>query len=527
MRLNEVASALSDSRPDIASTLPCRTQAKLLCSTASMCALGYQKSRNRLPEQITTCIPERLDRLPWSRWHWLIVIGLGVTWVLDGLEVTLVGSIGGVLKDSLHISDAQVGTTATFYLIGAVVGAVSFGYATDRLGRKKLFTVTLLVYLLATCATAFSWNFWSFALFRAITGMGIGGEYAAINSAIDELIPARVRGHVDLIINATYWIGAAIGAAATIVLLSGDLLPANLGWRFTFILGAALGVIIIFIRHYIPESPRWLMTHGRNEEAEKTVSDVERIVDSETPGRLPAPKGKPLVITVRHHTPWHEIWDTMLNRHRSRSFLSLTLMVAQAFFYNAIFFTYALLLIKFYSVPAPRVGIFLLPFALGNVAGPIVMGKLFDTIGRKPMIVFTYAASGVLLAVSGWLFAKGMLTATTQTVAWTCIFFIASCAASSAYLTVSEIFPLEIRAMAISIFYAIGTLIGGVGAPALFGYLIGTGSRENVAWGYGASAFLLMFAACVEAGLGVKAEGQSLEAISSPLSAVTPDANAA
>jgi len=473
-----------------------------------------------MPNEITTCIPARLDRLPWSRWHWLIVIGLGVTWVLDGLEVTLVGSIGGVLKQSLNLSDAQVGATATAYLIGAVIGAIGFGYATDRLGRKKLFTVTLLVYLSATCATAFSWNFWSFAAFRVITGMGIGGEYAAINSAIDELIPARLRGHVDLIINSTYWIGAAIGAGATIVLLDRSLLPADIGWRVAFAIGAILGLGIVFIRHFIPESPRWLMTHGRDEEAEKIVGDVERIVDSETPGKLPPVEGEPLTIRVRHHTPWHEIWDAMLHQHRRRSVLALTLMVSQAFFYNAIFFTYALLLIRFYGVPAPRVGLFLLPFALGNVAGPVLMGKLFDTIGRKPMIVFTYAASGVLLALSGWLFADGLLTATTQTIAWTCIFFIASCAASSAYLTVSEIFPLEIRAVAIALFYAIGTLIGGVGAPALFGYLIGTGSRHSVAWGYTASAALLIAAAVVEAWLGVKAERQSLEAISAPLSAV-------
>jgi MFS family permease len=481
----------------------------------------------KLSETITTCIPERLDRLPWTRWHWLIVIGLGITWVLDGLEVTLVGSIGGVLKESLHISDAQVGITATFYLIGAVIGALGFGYATDRLGRKKLFTVTLLVYLLATCATAFSWNFWSFAIFRAITGMGIGGEYSAINSAIDELIPARVRGHVDLIINATYWIGAAIGAGATIILLNGKFFSSDIGWRFTFLLGAVLGVIVIFIRHFIPESPRWLMTHGRNDEAERIVGEVEKIVADEARGKLPEPHGKPLTITVRSHTPWPEIWGTMFKVHRKRSFLSLVLMVSQSFFYNAIFFTYALLLIKFYGVAAPRVGVFLLPFALGNVAGPVVLGKLFDTIGRKPMIIMTYALSGILLAISGWLFAKGMLTATTQTIAWTVIFFIASCAASSAYLTVSEIFPLEIRAMAISLFYAIGTLIGGVGAPALFGSLIGSSSRTMVAWGYAGSAALLVFAACIEAWLGVKAEGQSLEEISAPLSAATNQADAA
>jgi MFS family permease len=469
---------------------------------------------------ITTCIPARLDRLPWCRWHWLIVIGLGITWVLDGLEVTLVGAIGGVLKQDLHISDTQVGATATAYLIGAVIGAIGFGYATDRLGRKKLFTVTLLVYLLATCATALSWNFWSFAVFRAITGMGIGGEYSAINSAIDELIPARVRGHVDLIINSTYWIGAALGAGATIVLLNGRLLPTNLGWRAAFGIGAVLGLVVVFIRHFVPESPRWLMTHGRNEEAEKIVGDVERIVEEETAHKLPPPDGEPLAIRVRHHTPWSEVWQVMLHQHRRRSVLGLALMVSQAFFYNAIFFTYALLLIRFYGVPAPKVGLFLLPFALGNVAGPLLMGKLFDTIGRKPMIVFTYAASGVLLAISGWLFARGLLNATTQTIAWTVIFFIASCAASSAYLTVSEIFPLEIRAVAISLFYAIGTLVGGVAAPALFGYLIGTGSAPAVAWGYAGSAALLVMAAMTEAWLGVAAEGKSLEAISPPLSSV-------
>jgi MFS family permease len=473
-----------------------------------------------MPQQITTDIPARLDRLPWSRWHWLIVTGLGITWVLDGLEVTLAGAIGGVLKESLHITDAQVGATATFYLIGAVIGAVGFGYATDLLGRKKLFTVTLLVYLAATCATAFSWNFWSFAIFRAITGMGIGGEYAAINSAIDELIPARVRGHVDLVINATYWIGAAIGAAATIFLLGGRFVPSNMGWRFVFALGAILGLIIIYVRRFIPESPRWLMTHGQEEEAETIVNAVEKEVERETGHRLPELQEKPMRLKVRHRTPWNEIWKAILVQHRRRSILGLTLMVAQAFFYNAIFFTYALLLVNFYDVPAERVGWYLLPFALGNVAGPLLMGRLFDTIGRKPMIAATYATSGVLLAISGWLFAHNLLTARTQTIAWTAIFFVASCAASSAYLTVSEVFPLEIRALAIALFYAVGTLIGGVGAPAIFGALIGSHSAEKVAWGYFGAALLLIIAAATEALIGVKAEGQSLESISAPLAAV-------
>lgn len=477
--------------------------------------------------QIVTNIPSRLDRLPWSRWHWLVIVGLGITWILDGLEVTLAGAIGGVLKESLNISDAQVGASATAYLIGAVVGALGFGYATDRLGRKKLFTVTLLVYLIATLLTALSWNFWSYAVFRVFTGMGIGGEYAAINSAIDELIPARLRGRVNLVINSTYWIGAALGAAVTVVLLGGRMVPASLGWRFAFGLGALLGVGIILVRHFIPESPRWLMTHGQDEEAERIVADVERTVQEEVHKGLPSADDKPMRITVRRHTPWREIWRYILIQQRRRSVLALTLMVAQAFFYNAIFFTYALLLMRYYQVPAGNVGRYLFPFALGNVAGPLLIGKLFDTVGRKPMIVITYALSGILLAVSGWLFVHDLLTAVSQTVAWTAIFFVASCAASSAYLTVSEIFPLEIRAMAISLFYAVGTLVGGVGAPALFGVLIGSGSRAYVFYGYLAASALLLVAAAVEWTLGIKAEGKALEAVSPPLSAAGEESVAA
>lgn len=469
---------------------------------------------------ITTNIPARMDRLPWARWHWLVVCGLGVTWILDGLEVTLAGAIGGVLKQSFHINDAQVGATATVYLIGAVVGALGFGYATDRLGRKKLFIITLAVYLVATLLSACSWNFTSYLFFRMITGMGIGGEYAAINSAIDELIPARVRGRVDLIINSTYWAGAALGAGATIVLLNGRLFPATEGWRFAFVIGGLLGLVIILVRHYIPESPRWLMTHGRHDEAERIVAQIEATIVEETGGPLLEPEDCPLQIRVRSHTPWNEIWDAMFRQNGKRSLLGLSLMVAQAFFYNAIFFTYALLLIRFYAIPVGRVGLYLLPFSLGNILGPIVLGHLFDSVGRKPMIVLTYSLSGILLVAVGWMFVRGMLTATTQSIAWTAIFFIASCAASSAYLTVSEIFPLEIRGMAISLFYAIGTLIGGVAAPLLFGYLIGTGSRLSVFWGYVFAGLLMVGAAIVEAILGVKAERQSLENISAPLTSM-------
>jgi MFS family permease len=469
-------------------------------------------------QPIHTDIPNRLDRLPWSRWHWLIITGLATTWILDGLEVTLAGAIGGVIRQSLKLSDTEVGATATFYLLGAVVGALFFGYATDRLGRKKLFTITLAVYLVATAASALSWNFWSYSIFRAITGMGIGGEYAAINSAIDELIPARLRGHVDLMINATYWMGAAIGSAATIILLNSNFVPSRYGWRLVFLIGASIGLVIIFIRHFVPESPRWLMIHGRTEEANKILDDAEAEIETSTGIMLAKPEGEPLIIYPHDHTSWKDIWVAIAHTHRERSFLGLSLMIAQAFFYNAIFFTYALLLVNFYGVAPEKAGYYLLPFALGNLLGPIVLGKLFDTIGRMRMIAGTYCLSGVLLAISGWLFMHGFLTARTQTVAWTLIFFVASCAASSAYLTVSEIFPLEIRAFAISIFYAVGTLVGGVAAPALFGALIGTGSRTKVFEGYLFAAILMICAAAMERKFGVHAEQKSLEAISAPLS---------
>jgi MFS family permease len=472
-----------------------------------------------MSEVIHTHIPARLDRLPFSRWHWFIVTGLGITWVLDGLEVTLAGTIGGVIKSSLHMSDSQVGDSATFYLIGAVLGALFFGWLTDRLGRKKLFMVTLAVYLLATAATAFSWNFASYGFFRFFTGFGIGGEYAAINSAIDELIPARVRGRADLIINSTYWLGAAVGSGATIFLLNGAIANLNMAWRYAFGSGALLGVIILVLRKWVPESPRWLVIHGHNDEAEKIVCEVEDHVAKITGERLPTPTEDPVEIHTRTHTTLAEIWQSMMGENRSRSLLGLTLMAAQAFFYNAIFFTYALVLEKFYNIPPIKAGYYILPFALGNVLGPVLIGHLFDTIGRKKMISLTYALSGILLAITGWLFAANLLTAVTQTICWTIIFFIASTAASSAYLTVSEVFPLEVRAMAISIFYAIGTLIGGAGAPALFGALIESNSRLHLVYGYIAAAIFMVVAAIVEIIYGVAAEGQSLEKISKPLSA--------
>lgn len=471
---------------------------------------------------IATNIPERLDRLPWSRWHWLIVISLGITWVLDGLEVTLAGALGSALTlpQTLGLTDYEVGASATAYLIGAVAGALGFGYATDRLGRKKLFYLTLLVYLAGTAATACSWDFWSYAVFRAITGAGIGGEYAAINSAIDELIPARVRGRVDLMINSTFWVGAALGSGATVWLLDPHYIPTWLGWRLAFGIGAVIGLVVLFFRHWVPESPRWLMTHGREKQAEEIIARVEKEIVGEPQPEAP----KTLNIRQRHHTPWREIWETVAQVHRRRSVLGLVLMGSQAFFYNGIFFTYSLVLVRFYGVPEATVGTYLLPFALGNIAGPFVLGPLFDSVGRKKMIAGTYALSGILLAGSGWLFQAGALTATSQTVAWMLIFFVASAAASSAYLTVSEIFPLEIRGMAIALFYAAGTLAGGVAAPLLFGYLIAwsaaEGSRTPLFCGYLLAGALMVVAAVFEMRWGVAAERKSLENVAQPLSAI-------
>lgn len=473
-------------------------------------------------ETIESHVPARLDRLPWSSWHWLIVVSLGATWILDGLEVTLAGALGGILTrpETLGLTPARVGASATCYLAGAVLGALLFGYGTDRFGRKKLFFITVAVYLIGTALSAFSWNFWSYACFRAITGAGIGGEYAAINSAIDELIPARVRGRVDLIINGSYWVGAAMGAAATLVLVDPRYMPIWLGWRCAFGIGATLGLIVIFFRRWIPESPRWLMIHGRNEEAEEIVAEVERKVSANFSAVIDRRYSDawPTRIRTRTHTPWREIWDAIAYEHRRRSFLGFVLMSTQAFFYNAIFFTYALVLMRFYRVPEQNVGGYLLPFALGNVLGPLLLGHLFDTIGRKQMIAATYGLAGILLALTGCFFHAGMLTAQTQTLAWTIIFFIASAAASSAYLTVSEIFPLEIRAVAIAIFYAIGTLAGGVGAPLLFGWIIGTGSFTALFVGYLLAAALMVFGAIVEARIGVPAERRSLEHVAAPLS---------
>ncbi len=467
---------------------------------------------------IRTRIPARLDQLPWSRFHWLVVIALGVTWILDGLEVTFKGAVSGVLQlpETMGFSAAEIGLLGTGYLSGAVVGALVFGRLTDRYGRKRLFFITLGVYLAGVGLSAFSWDFWSFFVFRFITGCGIGGEYAAINSAIDELIPARHRGRVGLMINGSFWLGAALGSGATVLLLDPALFAPDFGWRLGFGMGAALGLLILLFRRFIPESPRWLLTHGRAAEAERIVAGIERSI-----GAPPPPADVEIVLRPQRSFGLAQVAHVMFTRYRSRSALCVMLMMSQAFLYNAIFFTYALVLTRFYGVPAGETGLYLLPFAIGNFLGPVVLGRWFDTIGRRPMISLTYGTSATLLALTGWLFTQDLLSAAGQTAMWSVIFFFASAAASSAYLTASEVFPLEIRALAIAIFFAVGTGTGGVLAPWLFGTLIGSGSRDAVFGGYLLGAALMLLAVGAVLAYGVRAERKSLEEVAPPLTTVT------
>ena len=482
-------------------------------------AVSSMQPNGQAASAVRTDIPARLDRLPWSRFHLLLVVALGITWILDGLEVTIVGSIGPVLQNAntLRLSSAQLGAIASFYVIGAVVGALLSGWATDRHGRRRIFYLTLCVYLAGVLLSALSWNFWSFAIFRVITGIGIGGEYSAVNSAIDELIPARYRGRIDLIVNGSFWLGALAGAGASVLILNPRWLAPDIGWRLGFAVGGIIGLAVLLLRRWVPESPRWLITHCRTAQAQQAMQTIEQRVASSTRHALAAAEGD-FVVHPRKVFGLAIILKSSLGRNRNRSILSLVLMVGQAFLYNGVFFTYGLVLTHFYAVPAPRVGLYVLPLTVGNFIGPLLLGPLFDTIGRKKMICGTFTVSAVLLFIIAALFSAGVLTAVTQTVAWMVIFFFASAAASSAYLTVSELFPLETRALAIAVFYALGTGIGGSLAPLLFGWLAGTGSSTLVSAGYAVAAVLMLAAALAELKLGVNAERRSLESISEPLS---------
>jgi MFS family permease len=470
---------------------------------------------------IQTDIPARLDRLPWSRWHWRILVGLGTVWILDGLEVTIVGSIAGAISakgSGIHISSADIaGWAASLYVAGACVGALLFGRLTDIFGRKRLFIVTLGVYLVATIATAFAWTPIFFFACRFVTGMGIGGEYSAINSAIDELIPARHRGRIDIIINGTYWAGAAAGALLSVAAL--HIFSPLLDWRVCFALGFVLGFAILIVRRHVPESPRWLFIHGREDEAEAVTRDIERQVVEDTGAELDEPDDT-ITIKQRKSIPLWEIARAIVARYPKRTVLGLALFIGQAFLYNAILFGYATLLSTFFGVSTANAPYYLVAFAVGNLLGPIVLGRLFDTVGRKPMIAGTYILSGVLLLITAFLFDHHQLTATSLTICWSVVFFFASAGVSAAYLTVSEIFPMETRALAIALFYAVGTGIGGIIGPQLFGRLIPTGKTSDVFVALAVGSGLMIVGGLAEIAFGVKAERRRLEGIARPLTAI-------
>ncbi len=471
-------------------------------------------------ESVRSLIPARMDRLPWTRFHWSVVVGLGVAWILDGLEIQMV-SANGYAKQ-LGMNSAEVGFTGTVYLAGEVVGALVFGRLSDRLGRKKFFIITLAIYLIGSGVAGLAWTPWFLWVFRFVAGLGIGGEYTAINSAIDEIIPSHYRGRVDIAINGTYWGGAALGAAANLFLLSPTMNDNGWGWRIGFFIGPVLGLIIIYLRRHIPESPRWQLTHGHEKEAEENVDRIEREVEEESGSRLePVPDSKAIEVKATDRIPFRTVAHVFIRKYPRRTFVAFSMMVTQSFLYNAIFFSYALVLQNFYGIPNGQTGLYFFPFAIGNLIGPLVLGPLFDTIGRRKMIFGTYAIAGVVLAISAALFSAGVLTAVTQTLFWCVSFFFASAGASSAYLTVSETFPLELRGQAISYFFSIGQAVGAF-APLIFGILVGDGkSRGPLTAGYYFGAAMMIVGGLIALIFAFDAERKSLEDIADPLSKVS------
>ncbi len=475
-------------------------------------------------QAIRSTIPARLDRLPWSRFHTRLVMALGIAWILDGLEITIAANLSAALtqKATLDLSASQAADIATWYLVGEVIGALFFGRLSDKLGRKNLFMITLVVYLVGSGLTALTavgsgWVVFLYAT-RVLAGSGIGGEYAAINSAIDEMIPARFRGRVDIGINGTYWGGALIGTAATLYFL--NKLSPDFGWRLAFLIGPVLALIVIYVRRNLPESPRWLIMHGREREAEQAISEIEHSVEASGHVLEPVPDDRAIEIRPTKQIGYVELLRTLFSRYPRRSVLTASLMATQSFLYNAIFFTYGIVLNRFFNVPVNQVPYYFFAFAAGNLLGPLTLGRLFDSIGRRKMISGTYLVSGVLLVISAILFKNGDFTATTQTIAWVVIFFFASAGASAGYLTASEVFPLEVRAQSIAVFFAIAQCFGFFGTH-LYGHLIGNGHDPNrLFWGYLLGAGLMIAGGLVAAFLAVDAEGKSLEDIAKPLSVV-------
>ncbi|GAA1865140.1 MFS transporter [Brevibacterium marinum] len=478
---------------------------------------------------IKTDVPARLDRLPWARFHWMVVVGLGSVWILDGLEVTMVGNVAARMTEEgsgIDMTAGQVGTAGAIYVLGACIGAIVFGQLTDRFGRRKLFLITLVLYLVATVATAFSFSPWYFFLVRFLTGAGIGGEYAAVNSAIDELIPARVRGRIDLIINGSYWLGAAGGAATTLFFLNTDILPKMIGWRLAFAVGMLLAIFVFVVRKNVPESPRWLFIHGQSDEAERIVGDIEDGVEAETSQCLPEPD-KTITVRQRKTISFVEIMRVAFKLYPKRAFLCLVLFVGQAFLYNGITFNLGTLFNGFYGVAATTVPIFIILWSLSNFAGPVLLGRFFDTIGRKPMISFSYIGSAVVAVILAGVFNADLGGEWLFLIILIVCFFLASSGASAAYLTVSEIFPMETRALAIAFFYAIGTAAGGIVGPLLFGGMIESGDRSLVAMAFCIGAGVMALGGVAELLFGVKAEGADLEGIARPLTAEDADEEAA
>jgi MFS family permease len=475
----------------------------------------------RSQQPIRSTIPARLDRLRWTPFHTRLVIGLGAAWVLDGLSVTIASSVTSKLTqpNTLNLTTTQAASIGTVYLVGEVIGALVFGRLSDQLGRRKLFTWTLAVYLVGTGLTAFTakgsgWIIYLYAT-RIIAGLGIGGEYSAINSAIDEMMPARYRGRTDVWINGTYWLGAILGTLGSFLLLNS--MRPNEGWRVAFLLGPALAVVILFVRRNLPESPRWLITHGHAQEAEEQMRKIEEMAVRDGQRLDPVPEDAAITIVPERRYGYLTLLRVAFRRYPQRAILGATLMITQSFLYNAIFFTYALVLTKFYHVTNNAVPVYGLAFAVGNLAGPLLLGHLFDTLGRKKMIAGTYLLSGAMLAASAWLFDAGVLHAAAQTFIWIVVFFFASAGASAGYLTVSEIFPIEIRAEALAVFFALAQVVGAVG-PAFYGALIGNGlNRTGLTIGYLVGGGIMILGGLVEVFLGIDAEGKPLEEIAAPL----------